>query len=53
MIIDEKYKKIYNTRENAFGDKPECGKEFIRAVYATSVDDAYEKAVKMLHKYYD
>jgi exopolysaccharide biosynthesis predicted pyruvyltransferase EpsI len=52
VIVDEAFKKIYNTRENAFKGKPECGEEFIRASYAKDVDDAYAKAVEMLHRYY-
>ena len=52
VIVDDAFKNIYNTRENAFKGKPECGEEFVKASYAKDVDDAYAKAIQMLHRNY-
>jgi len=52
VIVDEAFKKIYNTRENAFKGKPECAEEFLKASYATDVDDAYAKAIQILRMNY-
>lgn len=52
VIIDEKHKKIYNTREFAFENKSECEQKYTRSYYSTNPDDALRKAVEMLHEYY-
>jgi exopolysaccharide biosynthesis predicted pyruvyltransferase EpsI len=49
IIVDDLYKKIFNTRESAFSDKFECRPEFLRSYYAFSPKDAVKKAVEILN----
>jgi exopolysaccharide biosynthesis predicted pyruvyltransferase EpsI len=48
VIVDDRYKKIFHTRENAFQNKPECGSEHIQSYYARNPRDAIKKAVEFL-----
>ena len=48
IIVDDRHKKIFNTRESAFFDKNECKPEFLRAYYALDPKDAIQKAVELL-----
>ena len=48
IIVDEKYKKIFNTLEAAFHGKQECDKQFLSYSYATDPMDAVRQAVSTL-----
>ena len=48
IIIDDKYKKISQTRDAAFFNKPECSSANLQAYYATNITDAFQLAVKIL-----
>ena len=48
IIVDEKYKKIFNTLETAFHGKQECDKQFLSYSYATDPMDAVRQAVSTL-----
>ncbi len=50
VIVDERHKKIYNARQGAFYDKPECNEEFIRARYAADPMDAIKIAIEFLKR---
>ena len=50
VIVDEKYKKIFNTRETAFKNKPECSDQYLNAYYAQDPGDAILMAVNILNK---
>jgi hypothetical protein len=48
VVVDEKYKKIFNTLETAFHGKKECDKQFLNYSYATDPMDAVRQAVSAL-----
>ena len=48
VVVDEKYKKIFNTLETAFHGKKECDKQFLSYSYATDPMDAVRQAVSAL-----
>lgn len=48
VMINDKYKKVEWTRETAFHGKPECSKHNIRGYYASNIDDAIHKALRLL-----
>ena len=50
VILNDKYKKVENTREAAFMDKPECSEENLRGYYANTIEEAVEKALWLLRK---
>ena len=48
IIVDDKYKKIFNTRETAFSNKSECNAKYLQAFYALNPADAIKAAVDIL-----
>lgn len=48
VILNDRYKKVQNTRDTAFGDKPECTEENVNGYYAESIDEAIDKAIALL-----
>lgn len=48
IIINDKYKKIENTRKFAFHDKPECAAEYLNEFYVDTPEEAVQLAVKIL-----
>lgn len=55
VIVDEKFKKIYNTREAAFRDKKECNQEYLNGYYSSDPIDGAQKSMEILEelKYLD
>lgn len=51
VIINEKYKKIWHTRESAFHGRAECAAEYLGARYANSIEEAIEIAKAILELY--
>lgn len=50
VMLNDKYKKVQNTREAAFMDKPECSNENLNGYYANTIEEAVEKALWLLKK---
>ena len=50
IIVDEKYKKIENTRKTAFRGKSACRDEYLQAFQAVSPAHAVQHAVKLLSR---
>lgn len=50
VIINEKYKKIYNTRESAFYGISECSPDNLRGYYANNVEEAIDIAISILNE---
>ena len=48
IIINEKYKKIENTRNLAFKNIDECNSKIVKEYYANDPDEAIFKAVELL-----
>ncbi|RNA37104.1 exopolysaccharide biosynthesis [Brachionus plicatilis] len=48
IIINEKYKKIFNTRSTAFGNKTECNRKFLKEYYAENPETAAKMAFNLL-----
>jgi len=48
VIIDDKFNKISNTRDLAFGLFDECNEKYLRAYYARDVDAALVQGIKVL-----
>ena len=48
VIVQDKYKKIMNTREAAFRGKTECNSEYIRGYYVNSIEEAIDTAIRLL-----
>ena len=48
VIVDEKHKKIVNTRTTAFRDKEVCRDKYLQAFYADGPYHAVQQAVKLL-----
>ena len=49
VIINEKFKKIYHTRESAFYGKLECSPDYLRGRYANNVEEAIDIAISLLN----
>lgn len=50
VMVNDKYRKVQNTREAAFMAKPECTEENLRGYYANSIDEAVDKAISILEQ---
>lgn len=50
VIINEKYKKVYYTRESAFYGISQCSPDDLRGYYANSIEDAILIAIKLLNE---
>lgn len=48
VIVQDKFKKIENVREAAFGGKSECSSENIHGYYASSIEQAVDIAIRLL-----
>lgn len=48
VMINEKYKKVQNTRESAFMGKSECSEDNLRGYYANTIEEAVDKAIALL-----
>ena len=48
IIVHDKYKKIFNARETAFRNKPECSAQNLNEHYAKNPKEAFKLAVKLL-----
>lgn len=48
VIVDDKFKKIYNTRESAFKNKIQCKQDYFGSFYSTSPLDAAKKTISIL-----
>ncbi len=48
VIIDDKFNKISDTRDLAFGLFDECNEKYLRAYYARDVDAALVQGIKVL-----
>lgn len=49
VILDEKYKKISNTRKTAFEPHKECSHETLKSWYAKDIDDAILQGIQVLN----
>lgn len=50
VMINDKFKKVENTRKAAFGDKPECSEDNLRGYYVNTIEEAIDKALWILQK---
>ncbi len=50
IIINDKYKKIVNTRQAAFSNKAECESRYLNEFYVDNPDKAVKKAIKILRQ---
>ena len=48
VMINDKYKKVQNTRETAFRNKPECSDDNLRGYYVENINQAVDKALWLL-----
>lgn len=47
-MINDKFKKVQNTRELAFRGKPECSDDNLKGYYVDDIDEAINKALWIL-----
>jgi exopolysaccharide biosynthesis predicted pyruvyltransferase EpsI len=48
VMLNEKYKKVMNTREVAFKDKPECADTYVQGYYVDTIEQSIDKAIDLL-----
>lgn len=49
IMINDKFKKVFNTRDSAFRGKQECNHTHLRGFYATDIIDALKIAKRLLN----
>ena len=48
VMINDRYKKVQQTRESAFMGKPECSEDNLRGYYVNNIEEAVDKALWLL-----
>lgn len=48
VMLNEMYRKVQNTRETAFRNKPDCESGKILGFYVDDIEEAIEKAIELV-----